>query len=37
MRVADRVVIDNTVEVRFVRLEREMIVAASGILFHGEP
>ncbi len=37
MRVSDRVVIDNTVEVRFVRLEREMIVTASDILFHGEP
>jgi len=35
-RISDRVVIDNTVEVRFVRLEREMIVAASRILFHGE-
>jgi len=36
-RISDLVVIDNTVEVRFVRLEREMIVAASRILFHGEP
>lgn len=36
-RISDQVVIDNTVEVRFVRLEREMIVAASRILFHGEP
>ena len=35
-RIADGVFIDNTVEVRFVRLEREMIVNASKILFSGD-
>ncbi len=37
-RLSDGVTIDNTVEVRFVRLEREMMSAASRILFqNGEP
>ena len=33
VRVSDKVMIDNTLETRFTRMERELIVAASHILF----
>lgn len=33
VRASDRVTIDNTVEARFSRMQRELIVAASKILF----
>lgn len=32
-RVSDRVIIDNTIEARFSRMHRDLIVAASEILF----
>ncbi|NLV26813.1 MAG: hypothetical protein GXY48_06570 [Methanomicrobiales archaeon] len=37
-RVSDKVIIDNTVEARFSRMQRDMVITASSILFHsGDP